>query len=1175
MNNKKRKILVVEDESIVAMDLKNRLLGLGYSVPALAHDAEQAIKKAKDIRPDLVLMDIMLQGDLDGIQAANEIQEKLEIPVIMLTAYADEGTLERAKITEPYGYILKPFEERELYTSIEMALYKHEAERRLKEREQWLTTTLKSIGDGVIATDTLGQITFMNPIAEELTGWKRDEASGEQLTKVFNIINERTRKPPENPVDKVLQEGIVLNVANHTLLLSKDGKAIPIDNSAAPIRDENGVIIGAILVFRDVSERKRVEIALKESEEKFRRITNSAQDAIIMINHEEKIVYWNKAAESIFGFTREEIIGERVFKLLVADKDFMKRLQNYRHFKNFNGRKRLNNMFELSAIRKDGTEFPIEISLSAVKIKGQLNGVAIMRDITERKKAEAALRQEKERAEQLYKVVPSAIFTVDKHCRITSFNDKASEILGYTSEEVIGKKCTLFSLTPCTNGCYLFGNNPAAPMLGVECKIRRKDGQVRIILKNADVLKDINGNVIGGIESFEDITERKKAEEELRRAKEEAEAAAQAKSDFLANMSHEIRTPMNAVIGMTGLLLGTELDEEQRDFVETIRTSGEALLEIINDILDFSKIESGKMELENQPFDLVECVEGCLDLHANKAMQKGLEIGYIMEEGTPSMIKGDVARIRQVLNNLLSNAVKFTNEGEILVSVDAQKITEKNYKIHFAVKDTGVGIPEEKVSQLFQSFTQVDASITRKYGGTGLGLAISKQLTEMMGGRIWVESQPNKGSTFHFTIKGEALPFSSSQVEDFENLLQGKKVLVVDDNETNRRIVSIQVKSWGMEPHEAESGEKALEIMQKVERFDVAILDMRMPEMDGLTLAKEIRKLPNGKNIPMIMLTSMGLKEIKGGDVEKLFAAYMSKPVKQSQLLNTVLSIFSDKVQIKKPEVKPVLDPAMAERLPLRILLAEDNVVNQKLAIHLLQKMGYRADIVSNGLEAVEAVQRQNYDVILMDVQMPEMDGLEATRRIRQISTNGFKQPHIIAMTALTMEGDQERCLKAGMDDYVSKPIRLEELTRALENARSNMKPKIIKTYSEEETVKHETPIDVSVLNELRETVGAGDEEMFNELLSIYLDDAPNLIAEMEKAYEMKDVEKLTRSSHTLKSSSATIGAMDLSTLCKQVEHASREGKIDNLDEKIEMIKQEYERVKEALKQVAPEICSV
>ena len=1171
MVKRKRKILVVEDESIVAMDIKNRLLALGYSVPALAHDAVQAVKKAEEIQPDLVLMDIMLKGNMDGIEAANQIQDKFDIPVILLTAYADESTLERAKITEPYGYILKPFEERELYTSIEMALYKHEAERRLKEREQWLSTTLKSIGDGVIATDTKGHITFINNVAEELTGWKQDEVSGIELTKVFNIINERTKKPPENPVEKVLKQGIVLNVANHTILVSRNGREIPIDNSAAPIRDENGVIIGAIIVFRDVSERKRVELALKESEEKFRRITNSAQDAIIMIDDQERIVYWNKAAEKIFGFTKEEIKGERVFKLFITDENFIKRLNSFRQFKSSAKKKSMRNIFELSAIRKDGSEFPAEISFSAFKIKGRLNGVTIIRDITERKQAEEALRQEKERAEQLYKVVPSAIFTVDTDNVITTFNDKASEILGYKPEEVIGKKCTLFSLTPCSEGCRIFGEKPQCPLLNQECTVRRKDGAIRIISKNADVLRDINGNVIGGIESFEDITERKKAEEQLRRAKEEAEAATRAKSEFLANMSHEIRTPMNAVIGMTGLLLGTELDDEQRDFVETIRSSGEALLEIINDILDFSKIESGKMKLENQPFDLIECVEECLDLHANHAAQKGLELGYIMDPSTPKMIKGDVTRIRQILNNLLSNAIKFTHKGEILVIVDAKKTAGKHYKVHFAVKDTGVGIPENKIGQLFQSFSQVDASITRKYGGTGLGLAISKHLVELMGGKIWVESELGKGSTFHFDIKCEAINVTSNMLENLEQYLKGKKILIVDDNETNRRIVSLQVKPWGMEPYEADSGRQALEYFHNGQKFDIAILDMHMPEMDGLTLAREIRKLPNGNKLPMVMLTSLGLREIKEDDVDNLFSAYMSKPVKQSQLLNTVLGILGEKVQIKKAAPKPELDPEMATRMPLRILLAEDNVVNQKLAIHLLQKMGYRADVVGNGLEALEAVQRQSYDVILMDVQMPEMDGLEATRRIRAMF-NDPKHPHIIAMTALAMEGDQERCLNAGMNDYVSKPIRIEELTRALENAGVEISLKAGSTTMKEEKVKQEKTIDPEVLNELRETVGAGDEEMFNELLSIYLDDAPNLIAEMEKAFEIKDQEKLTRASHTLKSSSATIGAMALSTLCKEVELASRNGELDALGEKIEHIKQEFEQVKKALKDVTSDV---
>jgi CheY-like chemotaxis protein len=489
------------------------------------------------------------------------------------------------------------------------------------------------------------------------------------------------------------------------------------------------------------------------------------------------------------------------------------------------------------------------------------------------------------------------------------------------------------------------------------------------------------------------------------------------------------------VIGMSGLLLDTPLSEEQRDFASTIRDSGDALLTIINDILDFSKIEAGRMDIERHPFDLRECVESALDLIAARAAEKQLDLAYVFEGEVPAAIEGDVTRLRQILLNLLSNAVKFTQAGEVVLTVSAggDEQTGGGAHLRFAVRDTGIGLSQEGKSRLFQKFSQADSSTTRKYGGTGLGLAISKLLAELMGGSMWVDSAgPGQGSTFSFTIEAKPCELPAGAKRDFigeQPALRGRRILVVDDNATNRRILALQAAKWGMTVKDS-ADPLAVPPMLAAERFDLAILDMHMPGLDGLQLAQRLRA--EGHALPLVLFSSLGRREAH----DDLFAAVLAKPLRQSQLFDTLVTLLAreEPRRAAATPARAAVDAGMAERHPLRILLAEDNVVNQKLALRLLSQMGYRADVASNGIEAVESVGRQPYDVVLMDVQMPEMDGLEATRRI---VAAGGQRPRIVAMTANAMAGDREMCLAAGMDDYVTKPIRVEALVEALYNAKA------------------------------------------------------------------------------------------------------------------------------------------
>jgi CheY-like chemotaxis protein len=481
------------------------------------------------------------------------------------------------------------------------------------------------------------------------------------------------------------------------------------------------------------------------------------------------------------------------------------------------------------------------------------------------------------------------------------------------------------------------------------------------------------------------------------------------------------------VIGMTGLLLDSELNATQRDFAETIRKSGDALLELINDILDFSKIESRQLELEQAAFGIRQCLEEAADLVAPRAAGKGLEVVCSIDPNLPWGIVGDLARVRQVVVNLLTNAVKFTEHGIIIVDVTQTDQSQNGtMELRFSVKDTGIGIPADRMDRLFRSFTQVDSSTTRLYGGTGLGLAICKQLVELMGGRIWVESELGKGSTFYFTIVGQ--PAEAQGVKEKWTALAGKRVLSVDDQEVNRTILALQLESQGMQVTKAQSGREALDCLKQTSGFDLVLLDMQMPEMDGVQLAEKIRQINQYKSTPLVMLTSFGRHDVDG----KMFAGFLTKPIKSAQLFNLLSRVLGgNATNGTTPRATPARD--LAKRYPLRILLAEDNPVNQKVALKILERMGYRADVVGNGREALQAVHRQPYDVVLMDVQMPEMDGVEATTKIRE--QFGENRPWIVALTANALQGDRERYLGVGMDDYISKPIRVEELEKALTNA--------------------------------------------------------------------------------------------------------------------------------------------
>jgi len=733
-------------------------------------------------------------------------------------------------------------------------------------------------------------------------------------------------------------------------------------------------------------------------------------------------------------------------------------------------------------------------------------------------------------------------------------SDRVQEVLGYSAEEM-GRRGFFEGLVEedavIATAKFHYAAQQGQPFSDLEFRSKTKDGNIIWLAARGAPMYGPDGKTLIGYRGIcEDITERKQIQQEVITAKDAAESANRAKSEFLANMSHEIRTPMNAIVGMTGLLLGTNLTSEQRDYSQTIRQSADTLLTIISEILDFSKIEAGKLELEDHAFDLPVLVEEAIDCVALPAGEKGVDLFWRIAPEVPPGFTGDVTRIRQILVNLLANAVRFTAKGDVSINVSRAQDEAGAHFVLFSVCDTGIGIPADKIDRLFQSFSQVDASTTRKFGGTGLGLAISRKLTELMGGNIWVESEHGKGSVFHVAIPlKEALPPKPLVPNP---ILKGKTLIIAASHAGVRAMIESLVESWGMSTVSLATGGEVIKKLQAGLNFHAAVIEEELPDQSGKELVQEIRRQRGAASAPCILLCSLQQQAAYGQNLPPGFVACLSKPVHFQQLHGILATALKGgKVTNKLLRSTGRIDTGFGQRRPLRLLLAEDNIINQKVATRILSQMGYRPDVAHNGVEVLEALDRQKYDVILMDVQMPDMDGLEATRQIR-VKYTGARRPWIIAMTANAMDSDRKNCFDAGMDGYLSKPVRIEALEAELVRSSENIGQ----------------VVDFSVLSRFGEMTGSGSEAV-RELVEIFSEETPQALQQIRDDIERHHTQGISIQAMQLGRACQNFGAERMQMLCSSLQAAGKNGEFALATEFVERLEAEFEIVKSTLEEFA------
>ncbi|MCP4633847.1 MAG: PAS domain S-box protein [candidate division Zixibacteria bacterium] len=1143
------------------IDVNNRLCKiLGYSADELKQMTWTDLTHPDNLDDSILKFDQTVKGEIDGFDIDKQYIQKNGIPIhVEISAkcvYRDDG---------------KPDH---IVALIEDVTERNNALAALKKSEEKYKSVFNSFIDLYYETDMKGIITEVSPSCLLLSGYTQEDLIGHPVIDIYSDPVERKKL-----ISNLLRFG---KVDDYEITLKlKDGFEIVVSVNSKIIRDEYGKPTGIQGTLRNINERKKTEEALRRLEGAI----NQSLDGVAIIDLDFKTIYINNAWCKMHGYEREELIDKHITTFHSKrqyEETFIPSIETAVQKDGWDG--------EIKHIHRDGTSFPTWMTISPYRNeKGTIIGyVATARDITEQKLAEEALSKSQKRYSLLVEKAPVGILTINSTGQIVDLNPMVLTILGSPSEEKT-KQINVLKYEPLISSgisedfkqCLETGKTIDSEKY--YSTIRNEKVHLRY---HMTPLNDSQEKQIGVLVIVEDNTARKKAEEELEKVKEDtelanaeleninsqleksihranqmaliAEQASIAKSEFLANMSHEIRTPMNGIIGMTELTLDTDLSSDQREYLNMVRSSSQNLMTIINDILDFSKIEARQLGLEEIGFSLRTAIEGALDTLVVKAHDKDLELRNYIDPDVPDSVIGDPTRLRQIIINLVGNSIKFTREGEVVLNVQ-HEVDNPEYTIfHFSVSDTGIGIPQERQETIFESFTQADGSTTRKYGGTGLGTTISKQFVELMKGKIWVESpiydNPSNGgpgTAFHFFLKLK-LQEKQEFIKPIENNeLDGLKTLVIDDDETNRKFISILLRNWGLNPIEVSNEDEAFEALTTAntnnDPFKLVLLDIHLPDNNGFKTAKQIKTNPAFRDMKIIAFTSTGKRGDGAQCRENGIDGYLVKPLKQSLLFDTIITALSIR-QIDESQNQLITSHSVEEQSRrLRILIAEDNPVNSKLVENILTKRGHYIVLAEDGREAIERLNEEEFDIVLMDVQMPNMDGFQATAKIREMELKTKEHIPIIAMTAHALAGDREMCIDADMDSYISKPIDPKQLFSMIEALSQNDITDEIRIVNSEIVNNHTEIEDIYIdLDELLERF-ENDQELLVQIIRLFVNDCPQLVADIKSAISDNDRNALQRATHKLKGAVGNFAAKPAYEASRRLEEIAENGDNDSI----------------------------